>query len=67
MRIRFSNVNETFGKPRVLSSLLCLSVLILSASIAARAQNITASIRGTVTDVQGAAIADRQTQVAIPV
>src|SRR6266404_1507723 len=57
MKIRFLNVNESICKSRVIFSLLVVLALILGTSLAARAQNITASVRGTVTDQQGAAIA----------
>lgn len=57
MKIRFSNVNESFGKWRAIFSLLGALALILCASIAAHAQVITASVRGTVLDEQGAALA----------
>src|SRR5882762_10301353 len=57
MKIRFLNVNESICKSRVIFSLLAVLALTLGTSLAARAQNITASVRGTVTDQQGAAIA----------
>src|SRR5712664_3503636 len=57
MKIRFLNVNESICKSRVIFSLLVVLALILGTSLAARAQNTSASIRGTVTDEQGAAIA----------
>ena len=57
MKIRFLNVNESICKSRVIFSLLVVLALILGTSLAARAQNITGSVRGTVTDEQGAAIA----------
>jgi hypothetical protein len=57
MKIRFFNANESACKSRVIFSLLVVLALILCTSLAARAQNFTGSIRGTVTDEQGAAIA----------
>jgi hypothetical protein len=57
MTIRFSNANESIGKSRLIVSMLAVIALILWISLAASAQNITASVRGTVTDGQGAAIA----------
>src|SRR5882762_1861893 len=57
MTIRFSNANEFIGKSRRTVSTLAVIALILGISLAASAQNITASVRGTVTDGQGAAIA----------
>ncbi len=58
MKILFSNTNESIGKWRAISALLGVLALILCTSLATRAQNITASVRGTVTDEQGAVIAD---------
>ncbi len=57
MKIRFFNAKESFSNSRVIISLLAVLALILSTSLAARAQNFTGSVRGTVTDQQGAAIA----------
>src|SRR5260370_38998144 len=61
MKIRFSNANansnESIGKSRLIVSMLAVLALILGTSLAASAQNITASVRGTVMDGQGAAIA----------
>src|SRR6266481_5814097 len=57
MKIRFFNAKESFSNSRVIISLLAVLALILGTSLAARAQNTSASIRGTVTDEQGAAIA----------
>src|SRR5882724_1148608 len=63
MKIRFSNANQSIGKSRVISSLPVLLALILCTAFTARAQNITASIRGTVTDEQGAAISGAEVTV----
>ena len=57
MKIRFFNAKESFSNSRVIISMLAVLALILGTSLAARAQNFTGSIRGTVTDEQGAAIA----------
>jgi len=57
MKIRFSNANESIGKSRLIVSMLAVLALILGTSLAASAQNITASVRGTAMDEQGAAIA----------
>ena len=57
MKIRFSNLQQSFGGTRVLGLLACFAVLLLCASVASHAQVITASVRGTVTDEQGAALA----------
>ncbi len=57
MKIRFSNANESIGQLRLIVSILAVLALILGTSLAASAQNITASVRGTVMDEQGAAIA----------
>jgi hypothetical protein len=57
MRIQFFNVNESTCKSRVFFSLLVVLALVLGTSLAARAQSTSGSVRGTVTDEQGAAIA----------
>jgi hypothetical protein len=57
MKIRFSNVKKSFNNSRVVISLLAVFALVLCSAFSARAQNFTASIRGTVTDEQGAAVA----------
>src|SRR5260370_33512787 len=57
MKTRFLNVNESISKSRVIFALLVVLALILCTSLAARAQNTSASIRGTATDEQGAAVA----------
>jgi hypothetical protein len=57
MKIRFFNVNESTCKSRLFFSLLVVLALVLGTSLAARAQSTSASVRGTVTDEQGAAIA----------
>jgi Carboxypeptidase regulatory-like domain/TonB-dependent Receptor Plug Domain len=57
MKIQFSNANKSIGKLRPISSMLVALALILCTASTARAQNTTASVRGTVTDVQGAAVA----------
>jgi len=57
MNIRFSNSNKANGTGRVIGSLLALIALLLCTSVAARAQVVTASVRGTITDEQGASVA----------
>jgi hypothetical protein len=57
MKIQFSNANKSIGKLRPISSMLVALALILCTSFTARAQNISASVRGTVTDAQGGALA----------
>jgi hypothetical protein len=57
MTIRSSNANELIGTSRLIVSTLAVIALILGISLAASAQNTSASVRGTVTDGQGAAIA----------
>jgi len=56
MKIRFLNTKESSGNLRAVNSLLAVLALALCTAFTARAQNTTASIRGTVTDEQGAAI-----------
>ncbi len=63
MKIRFLNVNESICKSRAIISLLVVLTLILCTSVAVHAQNFTASIRGTVTDEQGAAVAGADVKV----
>src|ERR1700740_957909 len=50
----FSNANS---RSQALLSLLCLLLVMLALPFAAHAQDITAAVRGTVTDEQGADIA----------
>jgi len=57
MKIQFSKVNRSIGSLQLIGSILVLLSLILGTAFAARAQNTAASLRGTVTDVQGAAVA----------
>src|SRR5260370_2316659 len=63
MNIRFSNVNESISKSRVIVSLLSVLALVLCTAFAARAQVITAAVRGTVSDEQGAAIAGAEVTI----
>jgi Carboxypeptidase regulatory-like domain/TonB-dependent Receptor Plug Domain len=56
MTIRFLKAYELSGKSRLIVSTLAIITLILAASLSTSAQNITASVRGAVTDTQGAAI-----------
>ena len=57
MKIRFSNVKETFGKSRAIYGVLCMFALLLAVPFAAHAQQYSGSIVGTVTDPSGAAVA----------
>jgi hypothetical protein len=57
MKIQFSNTNKSIVRLQVIGSMLVVLALILCAAFTTRAQNITASVRGTVTDAQGAALA----------
>lgn len=59
MKIRFFNTNESIGKWRGICHLFFALALVLALSLlpAAFAQNFTGSMRGTVTDSQGAAVA----------
>jgi hypothetical protein len=56
MKIQFSNATKAIGKLRPISLMLVVLALILCTAFTARAQNTSASLRGTVTDVQGAAV-----------
>ena len=56
MKIQFSKANRSIGSVGPVSSMLVVLALILSTAFTARAQNTSASLRGTVTDVQGAAV-----------
>jgi hypothetical protein len=58
MKIQFSNANKSIGNFLPISSLLLVLVLILCTAFTAHAQNTSASLRGTVTDTQGGALAD---------
>lgn len=57
MKIRLSDGKQTFGGWRVLGSLLCVAVLASLTSQAGNAQVITAAVRGSIMDEQGAALA----------
>lgn len=57
MKIQLSTANKSIGELHPISSMLAVLALILCTAFTARAQNTTASLRGTVTDVQGAAVA----------
>jgi len=57
MKMRFLNTNESFINLRVVVSLLAVLALVFSTAFTAHAQVITASVRGAVSDEQGAAIA----------
>lgn len=51
---------------KLLLSLFCLLLVALAVPLAAQAQDITAAVRGTVTDEQGAAIAGAQVTAVSP-
>ena len=57
MKIRFSNLNQSFSGVRILGAVLCIAILILCNSAVTNAQVVTAAVRGTVMDEQGAALA----------
>ena len=57
MKIQFSNSNEARNLTRVFQVLACALVLLLAIPFAANAQNYAGSVRGTVTDPSGAAVA----------
>src|ERR1700674_4946108 len=59
----FSNTNLS---SKSLLSLFCLLCLALAVPFAAHAQDITAAVRGTVTDEQGAAIVGAEVSVISP-
>ena len=64
MNIRFSNSNKANATCRMIGSLLTLVALLLCTSVAARAQVVTASVRGTIMDEQGAAVAGADVTIA---
>jgi hypothetical protein len=66
MKIRFSNVNESFGKSRVMHALLCALVLLLAVPFAAHSQQYAGTITGTVTDPSGAAVAGASVTITSP-
>src|SRR5207245_1406402 len=57
MKIHRLNLNNAFGKLYSICSLLAVLALVLCTSFDAHAQVVTASVRGAVTDQQGAAVA----------
>ncbi|PYT55570.1 MAG: hypothetical protein DMG43_02690 [Acidobacteria bacterium] len=57
MKTHRSNLNNAFGKLYSIGSLLAVLALVLCTSFDAHAQVVTASVRGAVTDQQGAAVA----------
>jgi Carboxypeptidase regulatory-like domain len=63
MKILFSNSNDATNMTRLFRLLACALVLLLAIPFAARAQNITGSVRGAVTDEQGAAIAGAEVTI----
>ena len=57
MKIQFSNNSELTNLKAVFLALACALVLLLAIPFAAKAQNYAGSVRGTVTDPSGAAVA----------
>jgi hypothetical protein len=57
MKIQFSNNNEATNLKSVFLALACALALLLAIPFAANAQNYAGSVRGTVTDPSGAAVA----------
>src|SRR6266487_4804510 len=57
MKIHHLNLNNAFGKLCSIGSLFAVLALVLCTSFDAHAQVVTASVRGAVTDQQGAAVA----------
>src|SRR6267143_2560703 len=57
MKIRFSNTKKSSSNLRVVVALFAVLALALCTAFTARSQNTTASIRGTITDEQGAVVA----------
>jgi hypothetical protein len=63
MKIALLEAYEGFGRSRAMLFLFCTLALLLGASFATRAQVVTAAVRGTVVDEQGAAIADAEVTI----
>ena len=63
MKIHRLNLNNAFGKLCSIGSLFAVLALVLCTSFDAHAQVITAAVRGTVTDPQGAAVAGADVSV----
>jgi hypothetical protein len=57
MQIQFSNANKSIGRFLPMSSMLVVLALMVCTAVTARAQNTSASLRGTVTDPQGGLLA----------
>ena len=57
MKIQFSNQLELTGKSKLWCAMFCVLALLLAVPFAAHGQDITAALRGTVADAQGAAVA----------
>jgi hypothetical protein len=64
MKIRSANNKNSIGKWHLIGCLICTIVVLLAAPFAAQAQNVTAAVRGTVSDAQGAAIAGAEVTVS---
>ena len=63
MKNNFVDVNKSASRLRVLVTLFCVAALVLCASLPANAQVVTAAVRGTVTDEQGAALAGAEVTI----
>ena len=63
MKIRFSYTKELIRNWRVPHQLFCALALLLAIPFAAHAQVITASVRGMVTDPQGAAVSGAEVTI----
>ena len=63
MKIQSLNRNDAIRKLRVMGALLGVLALVLCTASGARAQVLTAAVRGTVTDEQGAAIAGAEVTI----
>src|SRR5882724_10561939 len=63
MKIQFSNGRGKASMTRVFELLVCAVVLLLVVPSAVRAQVVTASVRGAVTDEQGAAVAGAEVTI----
>jgi hypothetical protein len=66
MKIQSSNSNNAIRKLHVILSLLGVLALLLCASLPARAQVITAAVRGAVSDEQGAVVAGAEVTLSNP-
>jgi hypothetical protein len=63
MKIRFSNLLESSRISAMWSAMFCAFILLLAVPFTAHAQVVTASVRGTVMDEQGAALAGADVEI----